>query len=558
MRVDRRKALALLGLGAASSPRAANARDKVSFQHGVASGDPLQDRVLIWTRITPRGGPDTIRYNWRLDPVDRKGGGKRGSGVTGADRDFTVKVDVVNLEPGRAYQFQFDCEGVASPIGRTATLPDGAVKDVVLAACTCALYPNGYFNAYGAIARLPRVDAVIHLGDYIYEYGGPGSYGMDSPVANERPHDPGHECISLADYRRRHAQYKTDPQLQAAHARAPWICVWDDHETANDSWIGGAENHQPATEGDWNVRKAAAIKAYYEWMPIREPQGGGFAIYRSFDFGDVASLFMLETRLTARDHQLYPEQELPPQPTARDVAVWREKLDNPARKMMAPAQEAWLGREMAASVKSGVPWQVLGNQVVMARLFTPPVRRYMTPEAYQAVRAELPKPALERLRKLEQNAALGLPWGADMWDGYPADRQRLYALIEKARANMIVVSGDSHAFWANELWTAETGGKRVAVEFGTAGVTSPGPGEAYPQVPLGEAFAKYNREVLFNQQTAKGFMLLTLTPTVATGELIAVSSIKDKGYATRVLAAYRVTQSRDGMSGLKPLEGRSA
>ena len=553
MKLDRRKALAL-GLGAAAAPAGpALARDKVSFQHGVASGDPQPDRVIIWTRITPRG-QDTITYRWRLDPLDKKGGGKRGSGVTGADRDFTVKVDVVNLMPGRAYSFQFEAEGVSSPVGHTATLPEGPTKDVVLAVCTCALYPNGYFNAYGAIARLPRVDAVVHLGDYIYEYGGPGSYGMDSPVAGERPHDPGRECVSLSDYRRRHAQYKTDPQLQAAHARAPWICVWDDHETANDSWVGGAENHQPASEGDWNVRKAVAIKAYYEWMPIREPQGGGFAIYRSVDFGDVASLFMLETRLTARDHQLYPDQELPPQPTARDVAVWREKLDNPSRRMMAPPQEAWLAREMSASVKSGVSWQVLGNQVVMARLFTPPVRRYMTPEAYQAARAEMPKASLDKLRRLERNAALGLPWGADMWDGYPADRQRLYAIAEKTRANLVVVSGDSHAFWANELWTAETGGKRVAVEFGAGPITSPGPGEAYPQIPLGEAFAKYNREVLYNQQTAKGFVLLTLTQTTATGELIAVSSIRDRAYSTRALATYRATQYGPGtLSGLKPV-----
>ena len=251
IRVDRRKALALLGLSAAARSTNALARDPVSFQHGVASGDPQSDRVVLWTRITPRGNQD-VAFNWRIDPLDRKGGGKHGSGVTGADRDFTVKVDVVNLDPGRAYSFQFDCAGVKSPVGQTRTLPEGPTKEAVLAVCACALYPNGYFNAYGAIARLPRVDAVVCLGDYIYEYGGPGSYGMDSPVADERTPQPGHECISLSDYRRRHAQYKTDPQLQAAHARAPWIVVWDDHETANDAWIGGAENHQPASEGDWN------------------------------------------------------------------------------------------------------------------------------------------------------------------------------------------------------------------------------------------------------------------------------------------------------------------
>jgi alkaline phosphatase D len=550
MRVDRRRALVLLGLSAAAPATQTRARGAVSFQHGVASGDPLQDRVMLWTRITAHGSDD-VMYHWSLDPVDRRGGGKRGSGMTGPDRDFTVKVDAVNLDPGRAYTFQFEAGGAKSPLGHTRTLPDGPTKDVVLAVCTCALYPNGYFNAYEAIARLRRVDAVVHLGDYIYEYGGAGSYGMDSPVAFERPHDPSHECLSLADYRRRHAQYKTDPQLQAAHARAPWIVVWDDHETANDSWMGGAENHQPATEGDWNVRKAAAIKAYYEWMPIREPAGGGFSINRSFDFGDLASLFMLETRLTARDHQLYPENELPKEPTLAEVAAYRQRLADPSRKMMSAGQEAWLGRELTASVKAGRPWQVIGNEVVMARLFTPPTRRYMTEPAYAAAKAELSRAGANRLAKIEANAALGLPWGADMWDGYAADRQRFYGLVEKARANAIVVSGDSHAFWANELFDAETGGKRVAVEFGTTAITSPGPGESIAAIPLGDAFAKYNREVLYNNQTAKGFVLLTLTHTLATAELMAVSSIKDRAFTTRAIATYHVTPGPTGVSGLK-------
>nr|WP_308237909.1 alkaline phosphatase D family protein [Phenylobacterium sp. J426] len=210
MKVDRRKAIALLGLGAAT-PAMAQAAGKVAFNHGVASGDPLQDRVVIWTRITPASPGGTVAYRWRVNPVDRRAGGaKQGSGVTGADRDYTAKVDVTGLDPGRAYTFEFEAEGVTSPTGRTITLPKGGTKDVVLAVASCTLYPNGYFNAYRAIADLPRVDAVLHLGDYIYEYGGPGSYGMNSPVAGERPHDPPREIISLADYRQRHAQYKAD------------------------------------------------------------------------------------------------------------------------------------------------------------------------------------------------------------------------------------------------------------------------------------------------------------------------------------------------------------
>ncbi len=560
MQFDRRKALVLMGLGAAGQATDARAWGHVSFRHGVASGDPLQDRVILWTRVTTRGS-DALAYTWRLDPTDGKGGGKHGEGVTGPDRDFTIKVDAVNLDPGRAYSFQFEAGGTKSPIGRTQTLSEGPIKDAVLAVCTCALYPNGYFNGYGAIAKLPRVDAVLHLGDYIYEYGGSGSYGMDSPVASERAHDPSHECLTLGDYRRRHAQYKTDPQLQAAHARVPWIVVWDDHETANDSWKGGAENHQPATEGDWNVRKAMAIKAYYEWMPIREPVGGGFAINRSFDFGDVASLFVLETRLTARDHQLYAENALPKDPTLAEVAAFKQRLADPARKMLSVGQEAWLGRGLAASVKAGATWQVIGNEVMMARLFTPPIRRYMTAEAYAKAKGELSRAGANRLAKIEANAARGLPWDTDMWDGYPADRQRLYRLIAKARANAIVLSGDSQAFWANELYDAEVGGKRVAVEFGAAGISSPGPGEAIAQIPLGDAFAKYNREVLFNDQTAKGFVLLTLTHSEAKAEFMAVSSIHDRAFTTKPIATYHASPGALGVSPLKtasaPLQSQS-
>ncbi|MFC3067641.1 alkaline phosphatase D family protein [Phenylobacterium soli] len=553
MNIDRRKALALLSFGAAA-PAVAQAQNagSVRFDHGVASGDPLQDRMILWTRITPEQAGGPVAYRWRLDPVDRRAGGaKSGQGVTGPERDYTVKVDVTGLDAGRAYTFQFESGGVKSPVGRTRTLPKGAVKDVVLAVASCTLYPNGYFNAYGAIAALPRVDAVLHLGDYIYEYGGPGSYGMTSAVAGERPHDPPHELLSLDDYRRRHAQYKADPQLQAAHARAPWIVVWDDHETANDSFKDGAQNHQPATEGDWDSRKARAIKAYYEWMPIREPKGGGYAVYRSFDFGDLASLFMFETRLTARDKQLVYDRDLPNFEDPAALTAFRAKLADPARRMMAPAQEAWLAEGMAASVKSGRTWQVLGNEVVMARVANPPIRKLMGEAAYRAATADISPGRKGTIERMDKAAAHGLPWGLDMWDGYPADRQRLYGIFRQAKANAIVVSGDSHAFWANELWDSETGGHRVAVEFGTTGITSPGAEDDVPSVPWGRLFAEANREVVFNDQKAKGFVLLTLTKTQAKGELIAVSSITDKSYTATALKTFVVKPGKSGPSAVK-------
>ncbi|MBU1378890.1 MAG: alkaline phosphatase D family protein [Alphaproteobacteria bacterium] len=547
MKIDRRKALALLGLGAAT-PAAAQS-STVAFKHGVASGDPRQDRVVLWTRLTPDTPGADIAYTWKLNPIDRRAGGaKSGSGTTGPARDYTIKVDVTGLDAGRAYTYEFAAAGVTSPMGRTRTLPAGPVKDVVLAVASCTLYPNGYFNAYQAIADLPRVDVVLHLGDYIYEYGGPKTYGMDSAVAAERPHDPPHEILTLADYRRRHAQYKGDPAAQAAHARAPWIVVWDDHETANDSYMTGAQNHTPATEGDWTVRKAAALKAYFEWMPIREPKAGGSladAAMRSFDFGDLASLIMVETRLTARDSQATLDGDAPEVDGKRDLTALKAKLADPRRRMMGPKQEAWIGAELSRSVKAGHAWQVIGNEVVMARVMLPSPKKELTPEQYAAI----PAKAQNRVARYEAGAALGLPAGMDMWDGYPADRERLYDVFKAADARPIVVSGDSHSFWANELHDAA--GKRVACEFGTSGITSPGGGELSPGINAGDLIAKANKEVLFNDQVSNGFVLLTLTREQAKGELVAVSTIVAKDFTTRVVKTFVATPDGKGVSGLK-------
>lgn len=550
MKIDRRRALALLGLGAAGPAAAQLPKPlEVSFQHGVASGDPTQDRVILWTRITPEQPGGQVAYTWKLNPLDRRAGGaKSGSGVTGPDRDYTVKVDVTGLDAGRTYTFAFESKGVVSSAGRTRTLPNGPTKDVVLAVASCTLFPNGYFNAYQAIAELPRVDAVLHLGDYIYEYGGPGSYGMNSAVAGDRPHDPPHEIVSLADYRRRHAQYKADLQTQAAHARAPWIVVWDDHETANDSYATGAQNHTPETEGDWNTRKAGALKAYFEWMPIREPAAGvtlAEAGMRSFHFGDLASLIMVETRLTARDKQLDRKRDLPVVDGKPDVAAFRARLNDPARRMMDAKQEAWIAAEAARSVKAGHAWQVLGNQVVMARVLPFSPKKELTPVQYAAV----PEARRQRLLEAEENAALGLPTALDMWEGYPVDRERLYTVLREAGARPIVLSGDSHSFWANELHDAA--GRRVACEFGTTGITSPGAGEISPGVNTGSLVASRNEEVVFNDQVSQGFVLLTLTRDEARGDMVAVSSIVTKDFKTRTVKSFATRPDGKGLTAFK-------
>lgn len=540
MRINRRKALAFVGWGATAATPAA-AQGAFSFRHGVASGDPLADRVVIWTRIS--GASGDVAYRWRVDPVGG-GAGRSGGGTASAARDHTAKVDVTGLAPGKAYTFQFEAGGAKSPVGRTRTLPVGPTKDVVLAVASCTLYPNGYFNAYSAIADLPRVDAVLHLGDYIYEYGGPGSYGMNSAVAGKRPHDPPHECVTLEDYRRRHAQYKADADTQAAHARAPWIVVWDDHETANDSWSGGAENHQPAQEGDWAARKAAALRAYYEWMPLREPKPGvtlADAAKRTFQFGDLASLIMVETRLTARGKQLTVDGDLM-KDGKPDVAAFKARLNDAGRQMMGPAQEAWLSAEVKRSVAAGHAWQVLGNQVVMAQVLPANPKALLTPQQLAAASPE----ARARFDRAEQVAGLGVPTALDMWNGYPRDRERVYAALKAGGGRPIVVSGDSHSFWANELHDAN--GARVAVEFGTTGVTSPGAGEVASGVNYGDLVAKTNKEVIWNDQVSKGFVLLTLTREAARADMVAVSTITERTFTANAVKRFRVTPQGKGVS----------
>lgn len=550
MQIDRRRALAILGLGAAASPAIAADLYKgpVDFNHGVGSGDPLANQVILWTRITPlEPTVAEIAYSWTITPA---AGGKAlsGTGVTGPGRDYTVKVDAAGLDPARDYVFSFEANGVSSPSGKTRTLPVGKTKEVVMAVASCSLYPNGYFNAYGAIAALDKVDVIIHLGDYIYEYGGEGSYGMDSPVAAKRAHKPSRNIVSLEEYRERHAQYKSDPQLQAAHARAPWVVVWDDHETANNSYADGAENHHPEFQGSWVERKVAAVRAYYEWMPIREPANGGAAINRTFQFGDLASLIMLETRLTARMLQLDYSTDLMGPDGKPDIAGIKVKIADPNRKMMGTNQEAWLAGELRTAVQSGQTWQVLGNEVVMAKVMIPSFEKVLGAERFAQVNEAAGEAGRKRLARMDQLGDQNLPYGLDMWDGYPVERERVYGIFKETKAHPIVLSGDSHAFWANELH--DEAGERRAVEFGTTGITSPGGGDSLKGVPLGEVYAKANRDIVYNEQAAKGFVLLTLNHKGGRADMMAVSTIVEENYTTSVIKSFTFKPEKGGVSAL--------
>jgi len=551
MRTNRRGALALLGLGGAAVAATSAEATRIpppEYLHGVASGDPLQDRIVFWTRITPMAGLG-LRYfpggELLISESPDFAESRRIPVAAAADSDWTVKADVDGLKPGTDYWYRFEFADHPSPIGRTRTLPEGKVDDVVLAVASCSLYPMGFFNAYGAIAKLERVDAILHLGDYIYEYGAdPSSYGMASPVAAKRTPIPAHECLTLADYRARHACYKTDAQLQAAHARAPWIVVWDDHEVCNDTWATGAENHNPDKgEGEFATRKAAALKAYFEWMPIRDPAPGGLleASWRSFRFGDLASVMMVETRLAARGKPLdYDADTLPFVDGKPDIAHFHKVWKDPARQLMGQRQEQWLGGELTRSVKAGETWQVIGNQIVMARVAAPNLRGKMGDEAFGAMLGRLPPEIADIVKKSTGISALGVPLSLDTWDGYPAARERLYDLFKAANANPVVVSGDSHSFWANELWD-EGRLNRVAAEFGTTGVTSPGYADILgADVPIGAAVVERNPEVKWAESAPKGFVLLTLTRSSAKAEMRAVSTIFEPDFTVSTLKTFSV------------------
>jgi len=552
MTLHRRDLLGLFGAGAAgvAAPAAARPVSSVAFLHGVASGDPRPDGVVIWTRVTPTDPTvRAVRVDWSVwRDGDTAASVASGTVEAGPDRDFTVKVPVSGLQPGVEYRYAFTAGETRSTHGRTRTLPEGPTPEVVLAVASCQLYPGGLFNAWDAVSKLERVDAVVHLGDYIYEYGAEADdYGMASGARLGRTPQPAHEIVSLADYRARHAQYKTDPDLQAAHARAPFICVWDDHEVTNDAWTAGAENHTPASEGDYAVRKAAALKAYFEWMPIREPARGltPEAIYRSFDFGDLASLLMVETRLLARGEQLRYQTDMPVVDGRPDVAAFEARRNDAARDLLGDSQRDWIRSTLDASRASGKPWQVIGNQVVMARVQGPDITTMANPLQIGGLLASLPAAVRDQVQQSIELFKLGVPFNLDSWDGYPAGRERLYAAFAEAGVQPIVLAGDSHAFWVDDL--KDAAGARRGVEFGTSAISSPSPGDAVPRLPLGAALMQANDEVVFCDQSAKGFVLLTLTPDQAKAELRTVSTIFAKPYDAGVLKTFAVAKTADGL-----------
>ncbi len=550
-RLTRRAALGfgVAGLGAAAACTTTGEvgayRGKATFGHGVASGDPNQTAVILWTRVTPEvQEPVPVMWNVSRDTA-MKDVVKKGTFVTGPERDFTVKVDVDGLEPGQVYYYWFTAGQTASPVGTTRTLPTGGVASYRMAVVSCSNFPFGYFNAYREIAKRGQtsvIDAVIHTGDYIYEYGTTG-YGGPSGKELNRNHEPAHECVSLADYRVRHAQYKADVDLQAAHAVAPWFCTWDDHESANNSYRTGAENHQPDTEGDWTARKSAAVQAYLEWMPVRDPVAGRAreAIWRKFDIGDLATLFLLESRLVGRGEDLtFDEMFMAPDKDRQPIAdALKAKINDPNRTMLGFEQEAWLAEELKASTAANKKWQVLGNQVTMAKVKMPNLQTGLSPAQYEKVS--------QGSKRFYSTARYGFEWNLDAWAGFPQARERLYRAAKEAKARLVTLTGDTHTAWANQLH--DYTGQQRGVEFGCTSVTSPGSGDSMPFEELNWLMPEANTEVLYYNAFAKGFTLLTMTPDQVEGEFIKISTVKSRDYFASTDAKFIARQNEVGDMG---------
>lgn len=506
------------GDGARSSGGIGNA---IAFRHGVASGDPLTDRVVLWTRVTgDAAAVIPVELTLASDPQFTQ---NLRSLMTEArpERDHTVKVDLDGLLPASTYYYRFRALDQDSPVGRTRTLPQGAVDRLRIAVLSCSSYAHGFFNAYARVAERADLDLVLHLGDYIYEYGN-GGYG------NVRDYEPPHGIVTLDDYRSRHAYYRLEPELQALHRQHPTVCVWDDHESANDSWKDGAENHQPEVEGDWPARKLAAQRAYEEWMPIRAPDPA--RIFRNFQIGNLVELLMLDTRLFARSQPLPPNLnlgDLPELPVVPSLPIQAftatGAYQDPARSLLGAEQEQWLITRLR---NTPARWKLLGQQVMFGQL---------------------------KLLGLPNAAGLSQFLNPDQWDGYPVARSRIFSALRGDGVNLpvdnaVVLTGDIHTAWAMDLtedpnnalpllggYNPLNGQGSLGVEFVATSVTSPG---LEALAPIQDVIRLQNPHIKYVDLARKGYLLLDITPERCQGEFWAVDSITNRGGSEQFQAAY--------------------
>lgn len=538
-----------VGLTACGDSENENSISKLNIQflHGVASGDPLKDRVILWTRITVDDQTVRPEVIWDIS-LDQNFTQiiNTGKVQTSLAQDFTVKVDANKLRSNQKYFYRFRFGNVISAIGQTKTLPE-TTSSVQFAVCSCSNYPAGYFHVYREMAK-QEVDVVIHLGDYIYEYGQDGYATEDAKkLGRLLASDNNKEIIKLDDYRKRYALYRGDVDLQALHQRHPFIVIWDDHELTNDTWKEGAENHQ-ADEGSFVDRKLAALQAYFEWMPIRPiAQNDHLNIYRQFDFGSLVQLSMLDTRIIARDKQLEYSNYMTA--AGLDVHRFQTDLTLPTRTLMGYAQREWLQKKLEQSTAI---WNVLGQQVLMSKMLVPAellmslaaiTSGNASAEALSKMSAQIAELVNLKVRLLKGDPTLSVgekarittvaPYNLDAWDGYYAEREIIYATLKKLNKKVVVLSGDTHNAWSSDLHTQS--GDKVGVELATSSVSSPGM-EKYLNIPLAQlqqfemAFTTLIDELNYTNLNQRGYLKVSFTEQRMVSEWIFINTIKDQQF----------------------------
>lgn len=497
--MKRRQAIKITSVGAiglSASISSSCSKNTYSFNHGVASGDPLEDRVILWTRVTPQqAGPVEVI----LEVSENKNFSKVAYSKklhTSSLSDYTIKYDFLakqycNSDNGFFYRFR--AGNSVSETGRSKTFSKN-IKSAKIAIFSCSNFPAGYFNAYQAAAEKNDLDLWLHLGDYLYEYP-MGGYATENAEKLGRVPIPIHEMITLSDYRQRHAQYKLDQGSIALHKHAPLIAVWDDHEFSNDAWKRGAENHsEDGSEGDFYARRSAAIKAYYEWMPIREQQNKR-RIFRDFKIGTLMHLIMLDTRQFGRDKQIQPKDYL--SKSGFYQAKFYNDLNSEYRELLGAEQFSWIEDKI---LNSNAAWTIFGQQVLMTKLKFPDISKTLKAE-------EIPdflKPYLKLL-------GLGIPSNLDAWDGYPAARNKLYKLMKNAKKKFISLAGDTHNSWVSEL--ENQSGEKVGIELGAPSVTSPGITDVLnlDENNFVDSIVKLNKELQWMNPSNRGYLFLDCT-----------------------------------------------
>lgn len=446
-------------------------QDLYPFYHGVASGDPLYDRVMLWTRVTDDTlQVDSILVEWRVaTDTTMMFVVSDGVGYAKASNDWTFKVDATGLEAGKWYYYDFRALDHFSVRGRTKTAPIGDVDSLRFGVVSCSNYEHGYFSPYRHLKDRNDIDAILHLGDYIYEYGA-GGYSSD---LSDRQNEPVNEIITLSDYRIRHSHYKLDKDLRQLHQQYPFINVWDDHESANDSYKDGAGNHDPATEGSWADRKNNSAQAYYEWLPIRSAIPGQNSIYRSFQFGNLINLAMVDTRIEGRDEQ-----------------GGASEANDPTRSLLGPNQYLWLMNNLT---NSEAQWNIIGNQVMFAPL-----------------------------------EAFGTPVNYDQWDGYAYERNRLMNdIVTNGIDNLVVLTGDIHTSWVNDIpfngYDASNCTGSIGVEFVVTSVTS----ESFP-INIGVSLIQsMNEHMQYINLAEKGYGILDVNTSRTQFDFYYMQDIED-------------------------------